>query len=408
MLTETQRRTLFERTLRRADQYCVWLQSGPGRAAPLREAHEQMVMGATTLEDFECAMNAMLREVGSHAGFRHRSALKRSARVTIAAELVPVESQQDGRRWAFQHVQSDGPAGRAGIRCGDVLLAIDGADITPPSTRPLVPGRSHDLTVRTGSGPSVMRRLNLPLDMASRAGTRAVSVSRLAPDVAVVRVEVFEGVVGIDVAREISDAVAALQCAHLIVDLRGNRGGGMGCLRVMSLLCPDSRGVGFSVSRARLHRGYDKQRLPRFDRIPGSKWGLIPLLLRFGLRDRSVAVFSEGLGRQRHHGRVALLVDEASASAAEMIAAFAREYELATIVGTRTAGRVAGMRLFDVGYGYRIGLPVAAYFTWHHRTLEGVGVEPHISEPLSVHALRHGLDNQLARATAVLTGRTVC
>jgi C-terminal processing protease CtpA/Prc len=74
--------------------------------------------------------------------------------------------------------------------------------------------------------------------------------------------------VGIDVANSISAATRELAPDRLIVDLRGNTGGGMGCLRVMSYLCPDRRGVGHSVTRKRVDKGFDKESLPVFDRIP--------------------------------------------------------------------------------------------------------------------------------------------
>jgi len=198
--------------------------------------------------------------------------------------------------------------------------------------------------------------------------------------------------------RDLSRAVSELACSRLIIDLRGNTGGGIGCLRLMSHLCPDRRGVGYSVSRAVAKRGYVKERLPAFDGIPASKLGVLPLMVRFAFAGRSVAVFTEALGQQAHHGRVVLLVNEHSASAAEMVAGFASEYGLATIVGVKTAGRLVATSAFKVGFGYRVVLPVAAYYTWHGTNLEGRGVMPDIEEPLLPDALWNGQDNQLARA----------
>ena len=181
-----------------------------------------------------------------------------------------------------------------------------------------------------------------------------------------------------------------------------NTGGGIGCLRVMSHLCPDRRGVGYSVSREVARRGFTKDRLPAFDRIPTSKLGVVPLIFRFARARRSVAVFTEALGRQSHHGRVAMLINEHSASAAEMVAAFASEYRLATLVGVKTAGRLVATSAFKVGMGYRLVLPVAAYYTWNGANLEGKGVVPTVEEPLSTDGLLNGEDNQLARARQCL------
>ncbi len=72
-------------------------------------------------------------------------------------------------------------------------------------------------------------------------------------------------------------------------------------------------------------------------------------MLRFAAAGRSVAVYTETLGAKRHHGKVALLINEHSASAAEMVAAFAAEYRLATVVGTKTAGRLVATSVFKVG-----------------------------------------------------------
>ena len=126
-------------------------------------------------------------------------------------------------------------------------------------------------------------------------------------------------------------------------------------------------------------------------------------MLRFAGRGRSVAVFSEGLGAQKHHGQVVILINEHSASAAEMVAAFASEYRLATLVGVKTAGRLVAGSSFKVGFGYRVALPVAAYYTWHGTNLEGTGVAPDVEERLSAETLWAGEDSQLDRARTLLS-----
>ena len=157
------------------------------------------------------------------------------------------------------------------------------------------------------------------------------------------------------------------------------------------------------MGRKVAQKGYDKEKLPRFDRIPDTKIGLIPLAFRFAAAGRSVAVFSEGLGPQKHHGKTVLLVNEHSASATEMVAGFASENRLAMIVGVKTAGRLTGASSFKVGHGYRVALPVAQYRTWQERVLEGAGVSPDVEEPLSLPALWQGDDNQLEAAVRTAT-----
>jgi C-terminal processing protease CtpA/Prc len=232
------------------------------------------------------------------------------------------------------------------------------------------------------------------------------SWTRLPEGIGYLKITMFPGMVGIDLARDIDRAVRELDADKLIVDLRGNSGGGMGCLRVMSYLSPGRRPVGYSVTRNDMDRPkFDKSRLPQFDRIPDHKIGLIPLMFRFALHGRSVAVFTEGKGTQRFQGRVALLVNEHTASSSEMIAAFASENALGTVVGSRTAGRLLGGNSFKVGHGYRIAIPVVAYRTWQDAKLEGKGVEPDLPSPFTPDALRDGVDTQLKAAVEVLSSR---
>ncbi len=105
--------------------------------------------------------------------------------------------------------------------------------------------------------------------------------------------------------------------------------------------------------------------------------------------------------QQRFHGRVVLLVNEHTASAGEMVSAFAEENNLATIVGTKTPGRLLSGSAYKVGHGYILGLPVAAYLTWQGRMLENNGIIPKFSIELSRDALKEERDTQLETAIAV-------
>jgi carboxyl-terminal processing protease len=113
---------------------------------------------------------------------------------------------------------------------------------------------------------------------------------------------------------------------------------------------------------------------------------------------------TEGLGPRRFHGRVVLMVNEHTASAGEMVAAFAGENKLATIVGTKTPGRLLSGGAFKVGHGCILGLPVAAYLTWQGWMLENDGINPAVPTELSREALRDGKDSRLETAIEVVTG----
>ncbi len=112
-----------------------------------------------------------------------------------------------------------------------------------------------------------------------------VMISKLADGVGWLKVTKFPGTIGIDIAKEIDHGIEELRgCERLVVDLRGNAGGGLAFLRVMSYLTPERLPVGYSVTRARAETKYSKETLAIFDRIPSRKLALIWLVLKFGLR----------------------------------------------------------------------------------------------------------------------------
>jgi C-terminal processing protease CtpA/Prc len=84
-----------------------------------------------------------------------------------------------------------------------------------------------------------------------------------------------------------------------------------------------------------------------------------------------------------------------------MVSAFAEENNLATIVGTKTPGRLLSGSAYKVGRGYILGLPVAAYLTWQGRLIENDGIVPKFSIELSRDVLREGRDTQLETAVEV-------
>ena len=112
----------------------------------------------------------------------------------------------------------------------------------------------------------------------------------------------------------------------------------------------------------------------------------------------------KGIGPQRFHGKVLLLINEHSASASEMVAAFAVESKSGPLAGTKTPGRVVGANSFKVGQGFRVALPVVAYHTWKGSVLEGLRVPPSAPSPFDPEATRTGTDTQLTSALDLLRG----
>jgi len=252
-----------------------------------------------------------------------------------------------------------------------------------------------------------LQRVNIQLPMSKSQEhpvtvPEAVHATKLTDEIGLLKVVMFPGAIGIDVAKDIDHGISALDgCNRLIADLRGNTGGGIGGLRLMSYLTPGKLEVGYSLTRKRRERGYKREELTRFGRIPSHKATLIWLAARYAFVEKSILVVTEGLGPRKFHGRVVLMVNEHTTSAGEMVSAFAEENNCAVIIGTKTPGRLLSGSAFKVGHDYILGLPIAAYLTWQGRMLENNGIVPQFAVELSRDALRDGRDTQLETAIQV-------
>ena len=364
------------------------------------------ILACTEPEAFEKEVQSLVAELKtSHTGFRHAGMRNIPARHAINATMQRIAVNGD-ERWMFQDVHQGGPAYSAGIRPGDLLLDSGGRKIRPPEDLTFSVGETVDLTVEKLHGGQERLRLQLPVPKSKKHPVTApdpVHAEKLTDEIGLLKVAMFPGVVGIDVAKAIDRGIASLNgCSRLIVDLRGNTGGGIGGLRLMSYLTPAKLEVGYSLTRKRRERGYRREELTRFGRIPSRKATLFWLAARYAFVEKSILVVTEGLGERRFHGRIVLLVNEHTASAGEMVAAFAEENNLATIVGTKTPGRLLSGSAFKVGHGYILGLPVAGYLTWQGRMLENNGITPAFPVALLRDELQESKDTQLGKAIEVV------
>lgn len=371
------------------------------------DRHRAIIESAGSADKFEHAVTNLLSELHtSHLGFFHASARRASSRAALSATYLDDETAY-GKRWIFQDVHSGGAAAIAGIEPGNILLSVDSREITPPE-HPVFPmGKQTKVEIIDNRD----ERKTVTVDVARPKGKKLhfieptlVDARDLGNGLGYMKIAMFPGMVGVVVANQISDAVNRLGNIHgLVIDLRGNTGGGIGSLRVMSLLTPDRIPVGFALDRrrARANLNEEKDRFPRFSRIPSHTKALWPLALRFApamLAKKPVVLESEGLGPKPFHGRIVLLVDRHTASAAEMIVAFARENRLAMIIGEKTAGRLLSATSVKVGQGFRLALPTGAYHTWKGTVLEGTPIEPDQSIPFDWRDRRGSDDRQLQYA----------
>lgn len=314
------------------------------------------------------------------------------------------------QRWMFLDVFEDSPAARSGVTPGYLLISVNGIPTAPPEYPAFRFGEEHQLTIQL---PNNTKTQDIVVMVPERKKTlprlpfvepKSVSYRMLTKRVGTVRIAYFSGMFGIRFAKVLDTAIASLEaqgCDRLIIDLRGCIGGSLGFARLVSYMCPGQIPIGYDITRKLQQRGYDVAQLPRV-RMPDTRAGVLFRLAQFSVRDKSLVLLTQGLGKQPFHGHMAVLVNEKTSSAGEMAAQFAKETKLAALVGQKTAGLVLGADTFDVGYDYTLYLPVFGWYSPSGSYNEGSGVVPDVTVDIDPVCLAEGKDIQLNKALEII------
>ena len=251
---------------------------------------------------------------------------------------ITEDAEAGGMR--VEEVVSGGPAEEAGIRVGDLLLAVEGEDVLTlgiDGTRNLVRGEEGT-------------HVNMHF---SRNGTEYdVSVERRSIETPVVTGELLDeniGYIKIDNfdERSATETIAFVKdligqgAEALLFDVRFNPGGYADELvKVLDYLLPEG-----DLFRSVDYAGREE--------VDTSDTSCVELPM-------------------------AVLVNEDSYSAAEFFAAALQEYEWATIVGSQTYGKGNFQTAFYLSDGSMVNLSIGKYYTPGGKSLSERGVTPDV------------------------------
>ena len=205
-LTESQRRDILARISRLVgDKFYDPTFKGNDWPA-LVESHSEQILKQADRLQFAEAVNEMLRTLKTSGLGLISEQSKITSKNSISATFHQAETEY-GQRWVFQDVHAGGPAAQASIKPGDVLISIGGVEIFAPADKPLFAmGQSHDLVVGRANGTASVR---LTAPAAKHRGNPCAEPDMISVEfrngVAVAKVPLFPGKLGIDFAAKISE-----------------------------------------------------------------------------------------------------------------------------------------------------------------------------------------------------------
>lgn len=300
----------------------------------------------------QSAIRGLLLDLDPHSTYLVRSdaqAFDEDANGAYDGIGVEVQQQPDGSILVIAPID-DTPAARAGIKPGDIIVAVDGKPLTPEQAdnNPLrgAPGSKTVLTVQREGAKK-------PLEIAVQRDTIRVSSVRsrmLEPDYAYLRISAFQA----DTANDFEEHVDKLQAQAggaagkglrgLVLDLRSNPGG---LLTSAVQVADDLLEKGGIVST----RGRNPVADTAFSATPGDRMRGAP---------------------------VVVLVDAGSASASEVLAAALRDNQRAQVVGSRTFGKGSVQTVLPLDNGDAVKLTTARYYTPSGRSIQARGIDPDV------------------------------
>lgn len=232
------------------------------------------------------------------------------------------------------------PASEAGIMAGDIIVGINGEDVSEMAQPDIVQravgeeGTQITMTVdRAGE--------QLDFTMTRSVITRPVVSYQMLEDIGYIRLEQFAP----NARNEINTALAEFTEAGytgLIIDVRGNAGGTSGSM--------------VAVASAFIAEG----RIFTED---------------FGRRER---VFEANGDLANVDVPLVILVNERSQSAAEALAGAIQDYELGTIIGVPTFGKGTVQTVSELSNGGGFRFTIARVLTPSGDTYHAVGIQPDI------------------------------
>jgi carboxyl-terminal processing protease len=310
---------------------------------------------------FEGAIAGMLASLDAHSQYLNKDDMRDIDRENTGSYVgIGIEVEDDRGQMRVVATTAQAPAERAGIQAGDVLVSIDGTAVkglsSAESARRMhgAPGSTVAVTVARGGK---LRTLRLTRETMHNDTVRTAMA---APGVAWIRISEFGNATGADLVAALKRLDAQGAPRGLVLDLRNDPGGLVSsAVAVGGAFLP----AGSPMFTAR-GRDADAEAKVSVDQ-------------RY-YREANTADVLAGLPAWTRTVPLTVLVNGASASAAELLAGALQDNHRAAIVGSQTFGKGSIQSVIPLDEDEGIKFTVARYFTPGGHEIQAHGVTPDV------------------------------
>jgi C-terminal processing protease CtpA/Prc len=221
------------------------------------------------------------------------------------------------------------------------------------------------------------RTLDSYTNAAYETNTKGATVNYIEEQTALLTIPNFNG--NGKLLSTLMKAIIKKKIANLIIDLRGNTGGGAGAaMQLMQHLSAEKKLAGALVTNKwfaqnnRIPVAEDYKNFAVFN--GGSTTDIIN-----GMKIYTGIVLQTEPSKKQYLGNVYILTDSSTASTCEPLVYGLQYFKKATIVGTTTAGAMLSKAPIDLQNNYVLFIPLADYYTIDGKRIDKVGVAPNIN-----------------------------
>ena len=263
------------------------------------------------------------------------------------------------------NVIENAPAYNQGIRLGDIILKVNGIDVSGQSiyyvAQLIKGGINESLTLDILRGNERLQKVVKREEIK----VKTIDYKKITDDIGYIRISSF---IGLDTPKEFIIALNRLQDTKaLILDLRGNSGGLFQNAIVISNLF--------------------------------MKEGTIVNVIARQGKVNTYSATDEGC---IYDNPMVVLIDGTSASASEILSSALRDNKRAVLIGTKTYGKGLVQKVFSLPNKTGINLTIARYLTPNGKDINEKGITPDYNVMFSHSDFVNNIDTQLAYAKKYL------